>query len=51
MDKGDIVTVVTVSGEYVGILESLEDGNVELKDPRMIVQTPELPRNVSRIPV
>ena len=41
MDKGDIVTVVTVSGEYVGILESLEDGNVELKDPRMIVQTPE----------
>ena len=41
MDKGDVVTVVTVSGEYVGKLESLEDGNVELKDPRMIVQTPE----------
>lgn len=39
MDKGDTVTIVTVSGEYVGKLASLEDGNVELKDPRMIVQT------------
>jgi len=38
MKTGDIVTVVAVSGEYVGRLE--EDG-VTLKDPRMIVQNPE----------
>ena len=41
MEKGDIVSVVTVSGEYVGILESHEDSNVVLKKPRMIVNTQE----------
>jgi len=39
MDKGDIVTVVTISGEYVGILDSFEDNTVVLNKPRMIVQT------------
>lgn len=37
---GDIVTVVAVSGEYVGKLESNAD-RVILKDPRMIVQNPQ----------
>lgn len=39
MEKGDIVTVVTISGEYVGVLESIEDTTVVLNKPRMIVQT------------
>ena len=39
MEKGDIVTVVTISGEYVGVLESFEDATVVLKKPRMVVQT------------
>lgn len=39
MEKGDCVTVVTISGEYVGILESLEDSTVVLDKPRMVVQT------------
>ena len=40
MKKGDIVTVVTISGEYVGKLVSMEDAMVELKDPRMILSNP-----------
>ena len=40
MEKGDIVTVVTISGEYVGKLVSMEDAMVELKDPRMILSNP-----------
>lgn len=39
MEKGDIVTVVTISGEYVGVLESFEDATVVLNKPRMVVQT------------
>ena len=39
MQKGDTVTVVTISGEYVGELESFEDATVVLKKPRMVVQT------------
>jgi hypothetical protein len=39
MEKGDIVTVVTISGEYVGVLDSMEDASVVLKKPRMVVQT------------
>ena len=39
MEKGDTVTVVTTSGEYVGLLESFEDSTVALNKPRMIVQT------------
>ena len=39
MEKGEIVTVVTVSGEYVGSLESLDP--LTLSNPRMIVSTGE----------
>jgi hypothetical protein len=39
MQAGDTVTVVTISGEYVGELESFEDATVVLKKPRMVVQT------------
>ena len=37
MEKGDIVTVVTLSGEYVGKLTS-EVGGYTVQSPRMIVQ-------------
>jgi len=37
MEKGDIVTVVTMSGEYVGELIENQSGYVELKNPRMIL--------------
>ena len=40
MEKGDIVTVVTISGEYVGKLVSMEDASVELENPRMILSNP-----------
>ena len=40
MKKNDVVTVVTISGEYVGKLVSMKDGQVELKDPRMILSNP-----------
>lgn len=40
MKKGDIVTVVTISGEYVGKLVSIEDATVELQNPRMILSNP-----------
>ena len=39
MEKGDVVTVVTISGEYVGILDSFEDPTVVLNKPRMVVQS------------
>ena len=39
MQVGDTVTVVTISGEYVGELESFEDATVVLKKPLMVVQT------------
>jgi len=41
MKKGDIVTVVTISGEYVGKLVSMEDAMVELENPRMILSNPQ----------
>lgn len=37
MEKGDIVTVVTMSGEYVGELIENQSGYVELKNPRTIL--------------
>ena len=39
MNKGEIVTVVTLSGEYVGALETLEP--LTISNPRMIVSTGE----------
>ena len=40
MEKGNIVTVVTQSGEYVGKLVSV-DAVTELENPRMIIRNPE----------
>ena len=41
MKNGDIVTVITVSGEYVGKLTHLDGGNVSIDKPRMILQNPQ----------
>ena len=38
MKKGDVVTVVTFTGEYVGELAKTEP--LTLKNPKMIVQAP-----------
>ena len=40
MKKGDIITVMTLAGEFVGKFES-DDNGLELSDPRMVVQGPE----------
>tara|TARA_Y100000361_G_C10973412_1_gene245189 strand:+ start:183 stop:479 length:297 start_codon:yes stop_codon:yes gene_type:complete len=41
MENGEIVTVVTLSGEYVGKLTEFKDGWVTISSPRMILQNPE----------
>ena len=38
MKKGDVVSVVSVAGEYVGKYETSGDGTITLTDPRMLVQ-------------
>ena len=40
MKKGDIVSVVAMSGEYIGELVDNKDG-IELANPKMIVQAPD----------
>jgi len=40
MKKNDIITVMTLAGEFVGKFES-DDNGLELSDPRMVVQGPE----------
>ena len=40
MKKGDIVTVMTISGEFVGKVQS-DDNLLVLDDPRLVVQGPE----------
>ena len=40
MTKNDIVSVMTLSGEFVGKFISDENG-LELEDPRLVVQGPE----------
>lgn len=40
MKKGDIVSVITMSGEYIGKLVDDKNG-VELSDPRIIVNGPD----------
>ena len=40
MKKNDIVTVLTLAGEFVGKFVSEENG-IELEDPRMVVQGPD----------
>jgi hypothetical protein len=39
MKKGDIVAVVTIAGEYVGKYHTTIEGNIQLDDPRMLVQS------------
>ena len=41
MEKGDVLTVVAISGDYVGKLLSMEDATVELENPRMILSNPQ----------
>jgi|TARA_B110001450_G_C17435551_1_gene405713 hypothetical protein len=43
MNNGEVVTVVTVSGEYVGKLQTsaIEDSFVKIVDPRMVLSNPE----------
>ena len=41
MNVGDIVTVVTISGEYVGKLNSQKDGAVTIDNPRMVLSNPQ----------
>ena len=38
MKKNDIVTVITLAGEFVGKFVSNEDAGLSMEDPRMIVQ-------------
>ena len=37
MKKNDVVTVVTVSGEYIGKYEKESAGVIYLTDPRMLI--------------
>ena len=43
MKEGDIISVVTVSGEYIGKYTGGDEphGCIKLEDPRMIVKGPE----------
>lgn len=41
MKKGDVVSVVTVSGEYVGRMREWSDKGLVIDDPRMILSNPE----------
>ena len=38
MKKNDIVTVITLAGEFVGKFVSKDESGLALEDPRMIVQ-------------
>jgi hypothetical protein len=40
MQTGDVVTVVTISGEYVGKLLSQDNGSIGLENPRMVLSDP-----------
>lgn len=39
--KGAVVTLMSPIGEYVGRLDRIEDGNVYLTNPRLIVKGPD----------
>jgi hypothetical protein len=41
MEINDIVSVVATSGEYVGKYKGIEEGNLSIEDPRMIIRNPE----------
>lgn len=39
MKKGDVVTVITMVGEFVGKFDTSGGGSITLEDPRMLIQT------------
>jgi len=41
MNKGEVVTIVTMAGEFVGKMNDQNDTKVVLDDPRMLIQTQE----------
>jgi hypothetical protein len=41
MKQNDVVTVMTSVGEYVAKFVKIEDGGVHVRDPRLIVKSPE----------
>jgi|TARA_R110000744_G_scaffold165495_1_gene282616 hypothetical protein len=41
MKKNDVVSVITLAGEFVGKFQELAEGAITIADPRMIVQGPE----------
>ena len=41
MKKGDIISVVTAAGEFVGKFEDEGNARLVIKDPRMVIQTQE----------
>ncbi len=41
MKKGDIVSVVAVSGEYVGEFVEIKGSTITLNNPKMIVNSPQ----------
>ncbi len=40
MKKNDVVTVITMAGEFVGKFVEKDESGVHLTDPRMVVQGP-----------
>lgn len=41
LNKGDVVSVVNMAGEYVGRLVEINDKYVKVENPRMIVNGPD----------
>ena len=37
MKKNDVVSVITLAGEFVGKFQEFVDGNVSLKNPRIFL--------------
>lgn len=46
MQKGDIVTIMTPIGEYVGRFENQKNGDLFISDPRLIVSNPNEPGKI-----
>lgn len=38
MKKGDVISVISLAGEFVGKYETSGDGSITLSDPRMLIQ-------------
>ena len=38
MKKGDVVSVITLAGEFVGKYDTSGSGTITLEDPRMLIQ-------------